>query len=313
MFSIAKTSSTPTMVKSGISKKHSKASGSANPTGSDSASRHPMPTIASSNFRVVFEEHSFYNALTKLMIKFLSNHPLFGPFDSFTDVVPLSTLFKCAFSVYRSLENPQEVHLNLVNDSLVMLTKEKFLTAINLLVHPSIKVFTPSMADILSALYQMGYQKKIKGIGEFKKNQLPVVWQFICHFVICSLFDRTGGTDNMGLKLLELVWSIFTAHDVNYGQIFWDDFLQYIPKESPRENPTELTFARFWSLCISDLHTDAGLSMGNDINLFITKDLKRYNPFTDQYDFGPIRRLPVHIPSTLGLETTDVSDHIEAT
>ena len=92
--------------------------------------------------------------------------------------------------------------MNLVNDSLVILTKEKFLTPINLLVHPSIKVFTPSMADILSALYQMGYQKKIKGIGEFKKNQLLAVWQFVCHFVICSLFGRTGGIDNMGLKLL---------------------------------------------------------------------------------------------------------------
>ena len=75
------------------------------------------------------------------------------------------------------------------------------------------------MADITSTLYQMGYQKKIKGIGEFKKNQLSAVWQFVYHFVIHSLSDRTGGTDNMGLKLLELVWSIFTGHDVNYGQI----------------------------------------------------------------------------------------------
>ena len=56
----------------------------------------------------------------------------------------------------------------------------------------------------------------------------------------------------MGLKLLELVWSIFTDNSINYEQILWDDFLQYIPKESPRQNPIELTFARFWSLCISD-------------------------------------------------------------
>ena len=117
----------------------------------------------------------------------------------------------------------------------------------------------------------------------------------------------------MGLKLLELVWSIFTSHDVNYGQILRDDFLQYIPKESPREIQTKLTFARFKSLCISDLHADARLSMGNDISLFITKDLKKYNPSKDQSLFGPIRRLPVHILSTLGLETPDVSDHIEAT
>ena len=114
----------------------------------------------------------------------------------------------------------------------------------------------------------------------------------------------------MGLKLLELVWSIFTGRDVNYGQILWDDFLQYIPKESPRQNPSELTFARFWSLCISDLHADARIDMGGDINLFVTKDLKRYNPSSDQTIFCPIRRLPTHILSSLGLETADVSDHI---
>ena len=102
---------------------------------------------------------------------------------------------------------------------MVILTKDKFLTAINVLVHPSTKFFSPSITDITSTLYQMGYLKKIKGIGEFKKNQLPAVWQFVCYFVIHSLSGRTGGMDNMGLKLLEIVRSIFTAHDVKYGQI----------------------------------------------------------------------------------------------
>ena len=53
--------------------------------------------------------------------------------------------------------------------------------------------------------------------------------------------------------------------------------------------------------------------MGSDINFFVTKDLKRYTPSSDQTIFGPIRRLPTHILSLLGLETADVSDHIEAT
>ena len=145
------------MVKSGISKKHSKTFVSVNPTGSDSASRNQIPTIASSNFRAVFNVHSFYNDSIKLMIKFLPNHLLFGPFDAFTDVFPLSTLYECAFSAYRPLNNLQEVPSHQLNDSLVILTKEKFLNAINLLVHPSTMVFTPSTTDILSALYQMGY------------------------------------------------------------------------------------------------------------------------------------------------------------
>ncbi|KAL7616497.1 hypothetical protein Lser_V15G02343 [Lactuca serriola] len=90
------------MVKSGVSKKQSKASGSVNPTGSDS------PTIASSNFRVIFEEQPSYNAPKKLIIKFLKNYPLFGPFDAFTDVVPISTLYKCAFSAYHPIDNPKK-------------------------------------------------------------------------------------------------------------------------------------------------------------------------------------------------------------
>ena len=117
----------------------------------------------------------------------------------------------------------------------------------------------------------------------------------------------------MGLKLLELVWSIFTGHDINYGQILWDDFLQYIPKETPKENPTELTFPRFWALYISDLHQDANLSMGSGINFFITCNLKRYAPSKDQSIFGPIRCLPIHILTTVALETKEVRDHIKAT
>ena len=126
-------------------------------------------------------------------------------------------LFKCTFTVFCPLNNLQEVHLNLVNGSLVILTRDNCLNAINLLVHPSKNFFTPSITEITTSLYQMGYQKKLKGIGEFKKNQLPAVWQFVCHFVIRSLSGRTGGTDNMGLKLLELVCGIFTGHDVNVG------------------------------------------------------------------------------------------------
>ena len=96
----------------------------------------------------------------------------------------------------------------------------------------------------------------------------------------------------MGIKLMELVWSIFTGNAMNYSQIIWDDFLQYMSKEAPREDTTELTFAHFWSLCISDLHKDSKLDMGDDTMLFATRDPKRYTPSKDQTKFGPLRRLP---------------------
>lgn len=75
---------------------------------------------------------------------------------------------------------------------------------------------------------------------------------------------------------------------------------------------TELTFARFWSLCLVDLHKEANLSMGNATNLFSARDLKRYNPSKDQNNFGPICRLPMYILKSIGLTTVEVPDHIMA-
>ena len=157
------------MVKSGISKKQSKESGSARPTGSESIINDQTPSIASSNFKAIFEDHLSYNEAVKLL-KFLSSHPLFGAFDSFTEAVPFFVLFKCAFSVFRPSHNLQEFHLNLVDDYMVMLTKETFLNAINLRVLPTTKFYSPNTNNVFSTLYQMGYQKKLRGVGEFKKN-----------------------------------------------------------------------------------------------------------------------------------------------
>lgn len=127
----------------------------------------------------------------------------------------------------------------------MVLTKEKFIVAINLRVLPSTKFNSPSTTYVFFAHYQMGYMAKLKGIGELKKSKLPVVWKFVCHFVIRFLSDRTGGIDNMVKQLLDIVWSIDTGNAVNYGQIIGDDFLQYISKDAPKEGMTKLTFARF--------------------------------------------------------------------
>lgn len=167
--------------------------------------------------------------------------------------------------------------------------------------------------DFFSALYQMGYQVKLKGVGDFKKSKMSTVWQFVCHYIIRSLSGRTGGTDNMGKQLQDTVWSIFTGNGFNYGQINWDDFLQYISKDAPKEGIIELTFARFWSLCIHDLHKDDQLKMGNHTNLFTARDLKRYNLSKDQSVFDPIRRLPMYIFESIRLTSIEVAGHIMAT
>lgn len=203
------------MVKSGVSKKQSKAFGSARPTGSETTIKDQTPSKASSNIIAIFEDYPSYNDAIRLMFKFLPKHPLYGAFNSFTEVVLLPTLFKCTFYAFCPSHNLQVMYLNLVDDSLVVLTKNKLLEAISLRVLPSIKFCSPSLNDVISTLYQMGYRKKLKGIKELKKNQFPMVWQFVCHFVIISLSSRIGGINNMGIKLLEIVWSFFTSNAVN--------------------------------------------------------------------------------------------------
>lgn len=65
-----------------------------------------------------------------------------------------------------------------MDDSLAVLTKAKakFLETVNLRVISTTKFFSPSTNNVISTLYQMGYQKKLWRIGELEKNQLPAVW-----------------------------------------------------------------------------------------------------------------------------------------
>lgn len=74
------------MAKSGASQKQSK------PTGSTSTIKNIGPTIASSHYREIFQDHDHYEEAIKLMIHNLPKHPLNGPFDVVCDVINQSTL-----------------------------------------------------------------------------------------------------------------------------------------------------------------------------------------------------------------------------
>lgn len=128
------------------------------------------------------------------------------------------------------------------------LTKAKFLDSINLRV-PSNTIFkSPSNEEVFKALYQMVYQSKLKGIADFKKEKLMVVWKFVCHYLIRCLSGRTSDTNSMGKQFLDLILSIFTAEPMDFGSILWDDFLTYVGRNEPRTGLTEVTSARFSSL-----------------------------------------------------------------
>lgn len=86
-----------------------------------------------------------------------------------------------------------------------------------------------------------------------------------------------------------MLWSIFNGELVDYRTILWDDFITYVGRDSPRQGLTEVTFSRFLSLCIKDSHDKAKLILGEDINFFIYKELKRYYLPKDQSMSSTIR------------------------
>lgn len=110
-----------------------------------------------------------------------------------------------------------------------------------------------------------------------------------------------------------MVWSIFTGEVVDYGTILQDDFIQYVGKGSPKEGINKLTSARFWSLYLVDLHKEVGFSLGEEINCFSCRDLKKYSLPKDQSIFGSIRQLPMHILDIIGQINFAVTNHIEDT
>lgn len=80
-----------TMAKYGVLKKQS------NTDGSTSIIINTGPSIASSNYRLIFDNHDHYDHAIKLMTRYLLKDHLFRPFNVVFDVILLYFLFKCAF------------------------------------------------------------------------------------------------------------------------------------------------------------------------------------------------------------------------
>lgn len=74
------------------------------------------------------------------------------------------------FSTYRPTQDPEQIHLKRVDDSSVILTSHKFLNAIHFKILEKTIFKTHSNEDVIRALYKHGYQAKLKGVGDFKRE-----------------------------------------------------------------------------------------------------------------------------------------------
>lgn len=165
----------------------------------------PGPTISLSNYRGMFQDHDLYDEPIKIMNKFMDKHLLLNAFNSVADIVSLSLVFKCVFYAYRPRDDPKILNFILADDTMVMLSKAKFLSSINLRVPLNTSFKGPSNRDVFKALYRMCDPSKLKCIADFEKAKLLVVWQFVCHYLIRCLFSKTDDTDSMGKQFLDIL------------------------------------------------------------------------------------------------------------
>lgn len=159
----------------------------------------------------------------------------------------------------------------------------------------------------------MSYQSKLKEVFDFKKVKTSRCVAIRVSLSYSMPFRKNRQHRHHGKAILDLLWSIFTGEPVDFGSILWDDLLSYVGRNQPRQGLTDVTSARFWSLCIKDLHSTTNISLGAYINFFVCRKHKRYSLPKDQTIFGPIRQLPLHILTKVGLITKLVSGLMEAT
>lgn len=158
------------MAKSDASKKTNK------PTSSSSTIRNTEPSIVTRNYRAVFQDHDHYDVAIKHIIRYMLSHPLFNAFVSVVEIVPHSVIYRCVFSIYHPTQDPEQIHLKLANDFATILSKKKFLDAINLRVPTKAMFKSPTNTYVFKDFYKKEYQEKLKGVAYFKKGKFPDVW-----------------------------------------------------------------------------------------------------------------------------------------
>lgn len=101
----------------------------------------------------------------------------------------------------------QNLTVTLENDIEVTLDKKVFASALDFPYHGPAKVYfdPPSQADYITIMYRMGYEYSMDSISQFRKGYLSPLWHCIVHLCIRSLTGKTGGTDQISKRMVELV------------------------------------------------------------------------------------------------------------
>lgn len=78
-----------------------------------------------------------------------------------------------------------------------------------------------SLVDLIHMFFQMGYNGELSLLSNFKKSNLPPIWNGLFTLLFKSFSECVFGSDNTSKLFITIIYGLY--HDINldYGSILW--------------------------------------------------------------------------------------------
>ena len=100
---------------------------------------------------------------------------------------------------------------------------------------------------ILEMFYQMGYINYLAVVSNFKKPNLPLMWNGLFTLIFKRFLERVTGSDSESKLFLTILYGVYSGINLDYGSVLWAQLVQ-ITLSTMRH--TEISCARFWAIIV---------------------------------------------------------------
>lgn len=214
-------------------------------------------------------------------------------------------------TILNATKTDDHLIITLANGTKEKLDRSVFASSLSLMVRQDTYP-EPTQEELICMLYQMEYKHPLKNLSSLKKSCLSPLWQCVMHYCVRSLTGKTGGTDQMSRRMLELLWSLYTSRPVDYAGILFEVFMAYV--SDSQKPPFRLHSVRYWAMCIEFLHLLHNIQIPSreEDRLYSMDPLPPYTPKPDDI-FGPIRSLPEGFLQFADPDNQFLINHLRAT
>ncbi|KAI3751769.1 hypothetical protein L2E82_22860 [Cichorium intybus] len=229
-----------------------------------------------------------YKEHLRVLIHILSRHKLSRAFFDPAPAIPVSLLHH---SVATAIKGQNCYSLTLLDCRKTTLDKKVFAAALQL-PYDEATFDHPTSHQPENMIFKMGYAYQLPKLYQLSKGHISPLWQCLIHYIIKCLSGKMGGTDQLSKCLLELLWSLYTGYEIDYGEILFEDFLAYIPTSQKPKG--KIHSARFWAMCIEHVYQTLQIpipSPRSKDDKLVMPEAKQYAPKIDTV-FSKLRKLP---------------------